>query len=270
MDLAMRLLLNISPTGVVLLRATPPEAFGNYTIERMGFATLREVSLLDLLFPKRCVGCRRLGAYICVDCFTRLSFTEYGICFVCQRGTLDGRTHPGCRTKTTIDGVFVGLTYNSLSKKLITSLKYKPYVADIAVYASELLLEKLIQDETFAALRLPLFSLVPVPLHASRLRQRGYNQSALITKALGKQLAVPVVELLVRQKKTRSQVGLDKDERRVNIKGAFAVRSQKEMPQSILLLDDVVTSGATLLEAAKTLKKAGVSEVYGIALAHGS
>lgn len=228
------------------------------------------MSFLDLLFPKRCIGCRRFGEYLCTNCFPKLAFAEYAICFVCQKGSLDGRTHPRCRTKTTIDGVFVGLVYNSLSRRLITTLKYKPYISDLAPYLVDVLYERLIQDELFVLLITKPFVITPIPLHESRLRQRGYNQSELLARALAKKFSFSSLALLERREKTKSQVGLGKEERKKNMQNAFVVKKGIALSQRVFVVDDVVTSGATLLEAAKTLKKAGVKEVYGIALAHGN
>ena len=228
------------------------------------------VGLLDIIFPKRCIGCKKFGDYLCSNCFPKLSYAEYSLCFICQRGTLDGRTHPRCRSATTIDGVFVGLVYNNISRRLITALKYRPYLADLAPYLTDILAEQLIQNELFVTSLSPDSIFVPVPLHASRLRQRGYNQSELLGKALAKKFSLKCLPLLERTRKTKSQVGLNKEERRKNMHDAFSIKKGATLPKVVFLVDDVVTSGATLLEAARVLKKAGVKEVYGIALAHGN
>ncbi|NLJ56694.1 MAG: ComF family protein [Firmicutes bacterium] len=113
--------------------------------------------------------------------------------------------------------------------------------------------------------RQPRFSavqfLVPVPLHRQRLAQRGYNQAALLAGAVGKKLGLPVREVLKRVKETQSQTGLNKKQRRENLQGAFRCCRAFPPGSRLLLIDDVLTSGATAQEASLILKKAGAGEV---------
>jgi len=103
--------------------------------------------------------------------------------------------------------------------------------------------------------------IVPVPLHLSRLRQRGYNQSLLLARVLGRRWRKPVPgRLLVRLRPTPPQQGLKAVQRRLNLKGAFGMRSALA-GQKVLLIDDVMTTGATARECARTLLTAGASEV---------
>ena len=103
--------------------------------------------------------------------------------------------------------------------------------------------------------------LVPVPLHRERLLKRGYNQAALLTKVVGKKLHLPTKEILKRVRDTQSQTGLSRKQRRENIKGAFRCREELQKGGHILLLDDVLTSGATAKEAALVLKTAGAGRI---------
>lgn len=104
-------------------------------------------------------------------------------------------------------------------------------------------------------------------------RKRGYNQTMLLAEGLVKRLRSTVLDCLTRVKNTKTQVGLSKDDRRGNITDAFAlkypVNKNITKSQQVFLIDDVVTSGATLREAAKVLKKAGFEHVWGLTLAHG-
>jgi ComF family protein len=103
--------------------------------------------------------------------------------------------------------------------------------------------------------------IVPVPLHLSRLRQRGYNQSLLLARVLGRRWRKPVPgRLLVRLRPTSPQQGLKAVQRRLNLKGAFATRSALA-GQKVLLIDDVMTTGATARECSRTLLSAGAGEV---------
>ena len=111
--------------------------------------------------------------------------------------------------------------------------------------------------------------IVPVPLHRSRLRQRGFNQSVLLGRVLSRQLFIPMLpDALVRTRQTEPQIELSVAERRVNVKGAFAVnKPDRIMGKRILLLDDVMTTGSTIDECAHELKKAGARGVIAVTIA---
>src|SRR5947209_8275036 len=105
--------------------------------------------VLDILFPKRCVHCMKIGEYVCSDCFVQLSFDVRHICLICNGLSIDGLTHPGCKNRYTIDGAFSGLVYNRVMKKLIYTFKYRPYLADVGNFLTNVLYEGLIQQELF-------------------------------------------------------------------------------------------------------------------------
>lgn len=111
--------------------------------------------------------------------------------------------------------------------------------------------------------------LVPIPLHKSRMREREYNQAALLARAVGHELRIPVrEELLFRSRNTRSQTHLSLHDRRENVRSCFSAVSGR-MPSSILLVDDVFTTGATLTEATQALKKEGAQSISALVFAHG-
>lgn len=230
------------------------------------------MSFLDFVFPKYCVNCRKLGSYLCANCLTYISFDTEEICVVCNRPAINGLTHPGCFGKYTIDGVFSAISYKGASKKLIYNFKYKPYLSDLKNVLVDLFYEKLIQKEEFYRIcknNKPLI-LTPIPLHNSKLRSRGYNQAEILAISLAKKLGFPVFNLLQRVKKTPSLAGLTQKIRKENIKGAFEVEKDKKdilKNAAVFLVDDIFTTGATLNEAARTLKKNGAGKVYGLALA---
>lgn len=243
------------------------------------------MSFLDFIFPKRCVNCRKFGAYICPNCFTYISFNETGTCIICQRPAFGGLTHPVCRGRFTPDGVFSSLVYKGVVKKLIYKFKYNPNLTDLKSVMGDFFYEGLIQKEQFYKLLVTKSVFVPIPLHKTRARKRGYNQSLILAKGLSRRLNIEVLDCLERVRDTKTQVGLKKEEREGNIKGAFRIRSnvilsgakdldssvspQNDKARQVFLVDDVVTSGATLKEAANVLKRGGVGKVYGITLAHG-
>ncbi len=230
------------------------------------------MSLLDFIFPKRCVGCRKFGSRICTDCFSQISFIDGGVCVVCQHHAINGLTHPVCGGKYTPDGVFSSLVYKSVVKKLIYKFKYKPHLIVLKSQMTDLFYEGLLEKEEFYNLLDKQVAFIPIPLHASRFRMRGYNQSELLAKELGKRFSVAVLSVLERVKNTKTQVGLKKEDREKNIKNAFRIKNNElgtRNYNAVFLVDDVATSGATLKEAAKVLKKAGFKKVYGLTLAHG-
>lgn len=243
------------------------------------------MSLLDFIFPKRCVGCGKFGEYVCPACFSFITFAEHGFCTVCQKGAIDGLTHPVCRTRYEIDGVFASLIYAGIVKRMIRQFKYKPYILDLRGALGELMYEGLIQKELFVKLLRNKCVIVSIPLHKDRMRQRGYNQSQVLARGLDEKLKkerfverngggqIIFGDVMDRVKQTKPQFGLTQAERLENMKGAFVIRREykegiKSMPV-VFLVDDIVTTGATFREASRLFKRSGAGKVYGIALAHG-
>jgi ComF family protein len=188
---------------------------------------------------------------------------------MCGKASIDGLTHPRCQGRFTIDGCFAIVQYKGLVKKLMYTYKYKPYLSDLYTFLTDLFYEGMIQHELLYK-KLEKGILTPIPLHPSRLRARGYDQVGLLTEAIAKRTRLPVSHLLKRVKKTDSQFGLKREERIRNIKDAFAVLPDKNhTDKTILIVDDIVTSGTTLAEAARVLKREGYRKVYGLAFAHG-
>lgn len=227
------------------------------------------MSLLDLIYPKYCVYCRKLGSYLCPNCFIRLSFDVKKMCLSCNRASFDGLTHPRCLKKYTIDGSFSAISYGAVAKKLLYQFKYKPYLSDLTKFLITLMEESIIQNEEFHKVlsRDPIIAFVP--LHGSKLKERGYNQVELLAEGLGKKLALQVQNVLVRTRQTKPQFGLKKKEREDNVSDAFAIRDkgQEIRDKTIFLVDDVLTTGSTLLECANILKRGGAKQVFGVTLA---
>ncbi len=242
------------------------------------------MSLLDLIYPKRCVGCRRFGAYICSSCFSYITFSQSDFCTVCQRPAIDGLTHPRCKTRFEIDGVLSSVAYKGIVKRLIHHFKYNPYISDLRNVLCDLFYEGIIQKEIFFRVFSERSIFVPIPLHRGRMRERGFNQSKILAEGLVKkfqheksmidQKPIVVMDFLQRTKRTSPQFGLSQKARIVNMAGAFVIKKEfvkkiKTAEPVIFLIDDIVTTGATLREAARVLKRAGAVQVYGLALSHG-
>lgn len=223
---------------------------------------LGEVAL-DLLFPKWCVGCRRRGDFICPVCQNSLVRISAPVCSRCGRPQISGILCPGCVSwSAAIDGIRAPFRFDGVIRQAVYDLKYHNIRA-LAVPLARLINDYLMSNP------LPGEILVPVPLHRKRLRERGYNQSGLLARELGKLANLPVVnDCLVRQKHTSPQARTAAvAERHSNVDGAFICSSSDIHGKTVLLIDDVATSGATLNAGAIALKAAGASSVWGLALA---
>lgn len=224
-------------------------------------------NLLDFIFPKRCVVCKKFDSYLCANCFSFLSFDAKNLCLVCRKPSFQSFTHPNCKNRLSIDGSFSTLSYNKTVKKLIYNFKYSPYVRDLSSFITDLVYENLIQNEEFnLLLKRNKWIIAPIPLSSGKFKKRGYNQSEILSIELSKKLEIEKMDILKRVKNTRSQVGLSLKERKENIRDAFLVIKDIKS-KNIFLVDDVVTTGSTLLEATKVLKKSGAGKVFAITLA---
>ena len=226
-------------------------------------------SFLDLFFPKKCVNCHKIGNFLCDNCFSLISYNNIYSCCVCLRPSIDGFTHPGCKKKLTIDAVIPVVSYKGVVKKLLYQFKYAPYLSSLEKIMGEIMYEGLIQNESMVRyLKISLFTSVPV--HPSKLRQRGYNHAELLAKNMAEKLRRPYSNLLTRVKKTSPQYKLGKTERASNIKGAFIMShniGNRLENSNIILVDDVATTYSTLRECAHTLKKNGAGKVIAVTFA---
>ncbi len=224
------------------------------------------MSLADLIFPVTCLVCGHDGEFLCDSCASNLERLPNQLCIVCQKPAPFGKTHPDCISKNKLDGIISALPYyNPQIARLIETYKYK-FIDDLSPKFSKIIREAIINqglDGYFSQ-----FTIVPVPLHKRRFAWRGFNQAELIAKYISHDLYNKIdVDLVKRIKFTRPQTTLKKEKRLENIQNAFAVT--KPIFGKYLLVDDVATTGATLNEIAKLLKKSGATEVWAVTLAHG-
>lgn len=230
--------------------------------------------LLDTLFPVRCLGCEKKGAWICDRCSLRIPRHLEQHCPECFRHiTPSGEVCFSCRDTAApdLDGIFSASPYRDpLVSRAIHTFKYR-FIPDLAPPLADILRSALEKS----LIPLP-DALIAVPLHPRRLRFRGFNQSELLAHALSQTLT-PGLELplltntLVRIRFTRPQMKTDsREERLTNLKNAFAITKGKESMihgKSLWLIDDVTTTGTTLKECAAVLKRNGAKSVFGIVLA---
>lgn len=211
---------------------------------------------LNALFPTRCIACGKEGASFCAPCRERIplraNFDATGIFSLWEYG------YPKVRN------ALLALKYKN--KRIIS--------ADIAKSLHDALFEQLSEKSIFSD---PFIShhyiVIPIPLSLQRFKKRGYNQAELLAKELCRQNQVSFIlekNVLYKIKDTATQVSVkDRTKRLQNIRGSFAVKNpHKIRGKTIILIDDVVTTGATLEEARRVLQKAGARVVYGVAIAH--
>lgn len=226
------------------------------------FAYNEVMRVLDLLFPPRCVGCKRLGSYICVNCRKQLIIRQ-PLCPECDRQAVDGATHPGCLKKWGLDGLTTVFVNRGVIQKAIKTLKYR-LVSDLAETLVELIPEKALLPQ----FKTREWAVCSIPLHKDRLKWRGFNQAEIMGTFLRQRLDARLANgLLIRHAKRTPQADISKREDRIkNAQGLFAVGT-KTFPRRIILFDDVWTTGATMKEATKVLKRHGVEQVWGFTLA---
>ncbi len=218
---------------------------------------------LNLLFPYWCLGCGREGDLICPSCRGTLPRITPPICPRCGLPQPSGILCPACcRRRQEIDGIRSPFLFKAVIRQAVLQLKYKNLRALARPLAGLL-------GDYLAANPVPGEVVVPVPLHRKRTRERGYNQSQLLCRGLGRLLELPVVaDCLIRRRHTPPQTGTATvSERRSNVADAFTCRDRRLQNRQVMLVDDVTTSGATLDACAAALKESGASSVWGLTLA---
>jgi len=219
--------------------------------------------VVGFFFPCRCVGCGKVGEFLCVGCCQQLPRLLPPFCRKCGKPESSGDLCATCwGHQTEIDGIRSPFHFDGVIRQAVHELKYHKLKAISACLAK--LLAVYLQANP-----VPGEVLVPVPLYPRRLRERGYNQSSLLTRELGKLVGLPVVEdSLYRFKDSLPQARTATVEgRRRNVANAFTCRGQRLNGRRVLLVDDVCTSGATLEACAAALKAAGAVSVWGFTLA---
>lgn len=230
------------------------------------------LNIVDLFFPRRCPVCDRpvkpAGALICADCKKELKYVKEPFCLKCGKALSDsGQEYCfDCAHKKHAYDRGVSLYQYGSIRTCVYRFKYggrREYAAFLGQELAQRLGGQILAWKPDA--------FVPVPLHAKRLRKRGYNQAELLARELGRRLEVPVLtDWLARTKNTVPQKLLDGHARQNNLKKAFKIGRNDVKLNTIVIIDDIYTTGSTMDEIAATCREGGVGKIYFAALSIGS
>jgi len=211
---------------------------------------------IDLIFPPRCAGCDAAGSVWCDECNDLIIAPKGRTCPACGFPPEKGMVCSICEDWPNRVLVRPFAHYRKPLSSAILKLKYRSDQALANEMASWLI-------SVYHRMGWKVDCVVPVPLADVRYRQRGYNQVALIATSFAKELKLPFfADALKRVRETQSQVGLDRQERHQNVEGVFCADSRIITDQSIVLIDDLLTSGATMKNCAIALLNAGAVQVF--------
>lgn len=229
--------------------------------------------ILNLLFPKLCVGCKFPGDYLCGNCLKELSILKIQSCPNCRRKNFEGEfCNEKCAKGFSFDQLLICMNYgnDSLLKKLIVQFKYK--------FSEELIevLGKIIKHQ-FAYFSHKFCEgalAVPIPLHKKRMNYRGFNQAGLLAEYLTRCFCnLEFYDCLQRENFYKAQAKLGRSSRLQNVKGTISLKKEFKnnfiRGKTVILVDDVATTCSTLNECSRVLKNAGAKYVCGLVLARG-
>lgn len=217
---------------------------------------------VDLIYPPQCICCGKIGYRVCSTCWQQRVYFTDKICKICGKPIQHSSICEDCASKpAALEKIRSLGPYKGVLRDYILAMKFK----------RDLGLPELILPDLAALIEKTDFEadyLVPVPLSKKRLNQRGYNQVSVWGIPLSKMVGVPLMtSILAQSKETVSQVTLPAEQRRENVHGVFSVISDQVRGKDILILDDVITTGATIYECAEVLRKAGARKISALTIA---
>lgn len=223
-------------------------------------------SLLHLLFPPECLFCERLGEVICNKCLENMPLALSTNCIRCNKPTMTGKTHYACAQSYMPREMLSIYQYKGPIRTVIRKSKYER--KEFA------LLRKIVKHgikviKEHGVILEKKILLVPIPISIQRRKERGFNQVEIITNLLAYEFGLETNKnVLQRTKNTKPQYSNNREERFKNVQNAFCVQDEKKLHgRRILLVDDVSTSGATLLEACKAFYNKGISDISCLVIA---
>lgn len=225
--------------------------------------------LLDLLFPPRCPFCDEITFEgVCEFCRKKVTMVTDPFCMKCGKPVTD-RTREYCEDCTSMRHGFESgralLVYDDMVRHSIYHFKYASRKEYAKVYA-----KMMGQNFKQYVEQISPDILIPVPLHKKRMKKRGYNQAQLVAKCLEKEWGIPCrADLVRRTKNTRPQKELDRAERQNNLKKAFKIIENDVKLKTIILIDDIYTTGSTMDALAEALLQNGAAKVYFVTIAIG-
>ncbi len=217
---------------------------------------------MDLLYPPICGGCAQKGARWCKNCSNAVKLISQPLCKICGLPQQKDEICPACkRNPPFYNGLRSWAIFEGPVRQALHRMKYKQDLGLGDALAAEML-------DFLRDLNWNIDIVIPVPLGKQRLRERGYNQAGLFARPLALANAWRYLpRSLKRIKETKSQVGLSASERQQNVFGAFLAEREKIFGKTVLVVDDVSTTGATLNSCAEALKKSGAKAVYALSVA---
>lgn len=223
---------------------------------------------IDTIFPRYCVGCGASDWAICDNCRQLVIEIKQQQCIKCRAISKMGATCPKCRPTVPIKQTIVALQFgDGPVREAMHWLKYHGR-RDVLSALLPFLIDNVGVATVLRGLSKSDAIIVPVPLHRHRLWWRGFNQSALIARALKSQYQLPMLDVLIRRSFRHTQSGLHRAERAQNVGQAFVVQKPDSIKgKTVILVDDIVTTGATLIACADVLKKAGAKFIIAVVLA---
>ncbi|EGW38887.1 ComF family protein [Desulfosporosinus sp. OT] len=233
----------------------------------LGIEAAKITRALWYVDKQACIFCGEEQGVICPACTTEYLHPELGRCRGCGKLILSEKIHcldcEAGKGPKHLDQITAWGHYAGGLKEFIQEIKFKAHPRRLMEIARPF--------SDWAISQLPVVDgVVAVPMHASRMAERGFNQAEVISSVLHWQLGLPILCGVERIASTSSQVSLSRQERLHNLKGAFEVQQPEKIKgRSIWLVDDVTTTGATLEAVAETLRESGVQAIYGLCLAAG-
>ena len=227
---------------------------------------------LDFFYPGRCPVCGRILAkeevLVCRRCRMELPWVAEPVCIRCGK-PIASPEKALCADCARTDHAFTegraallyekGIRLSVNRMKFYNHREYLPFYAACMYAAHRGHLQKWNAD-----------CIIPVPMHPKKRTERGFDQAVLLARALSELCRIPVLEdVLVRTRYTKASRKLGREHRLANLRGAFTVRQRESLPQSVLLVDDIYTTGMTMDHAAAALRKAGVTQIYFLTLCTG-
>lgn len=235
---------------------------------------MKSEHLIRLLFPRRCPVCEEIvtpvGKLICPSCMSKLVPVKQPTCRKCGKELFSEQAEycfDCSRHKRSFESGAALFQYNEAAKKSMAAIKYRNKREFLDFYAEAMAyrfshIVKNWDPDVF----------IPIPVHPSRLRRRGFNQAEVLARKLAEKLGdIPVeTKLLVRSRKTAPQRDLDPQERLANLQQAFSTDPSRPVPKCVVLIDDIYTTGSTMEACTRVLKAAGVQEVHFLTICIGS